>query len=147
MQIKKKIKKKEHCVFLFYLFIYFFSIHKKDSSLGDWLISPAKDKDIDIYAIGFEEVRHNKGPKRKCHFTLCWAVFFLLIFFFDLFSNSPLPTLFLLLQNVDLTAQNMVSTASKNRQEWEKELKSVLTAGGVDYTVMKMPPTRLLNYF
>lgn len=37
---------------------------------------------------------------------------------------------------VDLTAQNMVNTQSKNRNEWGAELQRVLSETGDDYIVM-----------
>ena len=36
---------------------------------------------------------------------------------------------------VDLTAGNMVATATRNRREWGEELTRILTATGVEYAV------------
>ena len=47
---------------------------------------------------------------------------------------------------VDLTAQNMVTTASRNRREWGEELTRILAANGTDYAVcIRCPPVFLFQ--
>ena len=40
---------------------------------------------------------------------------------------------------VDLTAQNMLATASRNRREWGEELTRILATSGVEYVVRLDP--------
>ncbi len=39
------------------------------------------------------------------------------------------------MQMVDLTAQNMLATASRNRKEWGEELTKILARTGHEYAV------------